>query len=793
VQIRVHKIQGRLTVIALLLTCLAASISSSTPLPGVTVQVGPATAYMTPGSDRGFSDIVNGTMNSAVTWSATGGVINSSGHYTAPTGVPIGTNYTVKATSNADPTAVGTATVIISNPSASLAGLSPRSIPLGSFKLAAGGVFMNGATILWNGVPLATTFVNAGWITTTGTATTIGSVAITVQNPMPSGISQTVYLNVVAAGGGGNPPNPPPPSPPSPPPPPPPPPISVNVAPGSAGLLPNGTQQFTAVVNNSANQAVTWKVNGTPGGDPNNGLITAGGVYTAPAAAPSPNVVTISATAAANNVATGTAMVTLQNPSAIMYARFLDQASFGAKAADIAHAQQIAQQVGLNNWVDAYINEQFAKPESPLPPDQSSKTVAQDAFWNNAWGGQDQLRQRVIYALSEIIVISLEKNVNGEDVIPWLKILSKNAFGNYKQLLKDTTLDGGMGHYLDLANSGASGAPNENYPREIMQLFSVGTSLLNEDGSFTTNPPTPTYGQADVVGLAKALTGWTWNSQNGTIGGGGNNSFYPGPMLPMPGRHVVGPKTFLGQTIQTGGSIQTDFDAAINIIFNHPNVPPFVATRLIRALVTSNPSPAYIKAVADVFSDNGFGVRGDMQAVIKAILENPEARNDTPPATFGRLRSTEQFLLAFSRTLNLGLPFVSGFNYLMIGMDESVLDAPSVFGHYSPLFKIPKGGGLFGPEFQIYSASDASNRANFIYDNMLYRYPFNQQLLPFINLAGTPQALIDAVDNALLFGRMSTTTRTAILNSLNAMPDNNQRAIEAVYLTALSGEFLVQH
>jgi hypothetical protein len=262
-------------------------------------------------------------------------------------------------------------------------------------------------------------------------------------------------------------------------------------------------------------------------------------------------------------------------------------------------------------------------------------------------------------------------------------------------------------------------------------------------------------------------------------------------MLPMPARHAGGAKAFLGGTLPAGQTIQQDLDGAIDIIFSHPNVAPFISTRLIRALVTSNPSPAYIKAVADVFNDNGYGVKGDMKAVIKAIIENPEARNDNPPGNFGRLRTPQQYLIAAARGLNLGLSSVSGFNYLMENMNEGVLDAPSVFGHYSPLFRIPNGGGLFGPEFQIYSASDAVNRANFLYQ-VLNVYPFNPQISPFINIAGNPQTLIDAVDNALLFGRMSQTLRDAIFNSLSAMPDSNQRAINAIYLAAMSGEYLVQ-
>ncbi len=766
--------------------CLFSILLSTAPaaFAAVSVTVSPGTAYVAPGYDKQFTLQMSGAATtSAVTWSvnnipggdsSVGTVVN--GKYVAPMGVPVATQFTVRATSVEDPNAVGSAIVTIVNPSASVSSLNPASVAVGTtFTLQVFGVgFVNGAKINWNGVPQTTTFNTSSFLQATVTASVAGTIAITVSNPI-SLPSQTLYFNVTGQGGQ-TPPTPPPP----------PPPITVTVVPGNAGMQLGGSQQFTATVNNSGNQNVTWKVNGAIGGDPGVGFISPAGLYTSPQNMPSPNVVTVSAVALANGTSTGTATVTIQNPQIVTWARLVDQSTFGPTPALIAHAQQLG--------VDAYIDEQFSMPESPWPADSGSKSNAIDAFFNNAAAGQDQLRQRTIYALSEIIVIAMNKNVNGDMVIPWLKILSKNAFGNYRTLLRDITLDGGMGHFLDLVNSGGGGAPNENYPREVMQLFSIGLSQLNPDGSVqldANNVPIPTYNQTDVRELAKALTGWTYNSANGTIGGGGNNAFYPGPMLPMPNRHVGGSKTFLGQTLPAGNTIVQDLDGAIDIIFNHPNVGPFVATRLIRALVTSNPSPAYIAAVAAKFNDNGLGVRGDMKAVLREILTNAEARNDNPAANFGRLRTPMQYLISTSRALNMNIGGASGFNYIMYGMNEGILDAPSVFGHYSPLFRIPKSGGLFGPEFQIYSPSDAVNRANLTYQR-LNPYPFNPALSPYINIASNSQALIDAVDNALLYGRMSQTLRNAISNSLSAMPDNNQRAINAIYLTVTSGEYLVQ-
>ena len=564
--------------------------------------------------------------------------------------------------------------------------------------------------------------------------------------------------------------------------------IVVSVAPASGTVQTGASLQFQATVSGSANQAVSWSVNNIAGGDPTSGTIDGTGLYRAPATAPPTGSVTITATSAANGTSLGSALITIQDPLAITYGRFLDQATFGPTQALTAHLAQIG--------IPAFINEQFAMPESPWPPlDTAQRSDAVDAFFGNALAGQDQLRQRIIFALSEIIVEAMNKNTNGDEIVPWLQLLSRNAFANYRTLLKEITLDASMGKYLDLANSGVmGGAANENFPREVMQLFSIGLYQLNLDGSVQVDAqgvPIGTYTQTDVQQLAKALTGWTYGNATGAAPSSGNYNYYPGPMLPVGSKHNTQAKVILGQSLPANQSPQQDLDGAINIIFNHPNVGPFLATRLIRALVTSNPSPAYVARVATAFNDNGAGIRGDMQAVIRAILLDAEARNDTPPPIFGRLRTPMQHTIALARALGLNLGAASQFAYLFYNMNEGLLDAASVFGHYSPTYRIPKTS-LFGPEFQIYSASDAINRANLFYWFMYSPWPINPVLQPFVALAANPAALVNAVDNALLFGRMTQSTRTALLNAIPAMPDNNARVLTALYLTATSGEYLVQ-
>lgn len=759
--------------VGLLVWIMTAVPVLSLPATGVTVIINPTSVTMPVSGERQFLAHVNGAVNTAVTWTvneliggnSTVGTIDGNGKYTGPALPPAGWNVTVKAISTADPTAYAACVVTVRNQIPWVTSVVPNSLPLGAFSMTVNGSrFVTGAQVLWNGAPLATNFVNTGRLTANGNASQKGSFYVTVANPGPSAVSTAQIVSVTSN-------------------------VVVKVAPNSANLLAGASQQYQAAVSGSANQAVTWMVNGRVGGDAGVGIITNGGLYTAPNVIPVGGSVTVSALSAADGVTQGTANAYIQDPQAITNGRFLEQTTFGPTPQLLAHVQQVGMQ--------GFLDEQFATPESQWPSlATAQRSDAVDAFFGNAAKGQDQLRQRTIFALSEIMVIAMNKNTNGNELAPWLQLLSRNAFGNYRTLLKELTLDASMGKYLDLANSGVgNGAANENYPREVMQLFSIGLYKLNLDGSLqldAANQPIPTYTQVDVQQLAKALTGWTYSSPNGATGSGGNWNYYPGPMIPVPGKHNVSMKTVLGQMLPGNQTIQQDLDGAIDILFNHPNVGPFLSTRLIHALVTSNPSSAYISRVATVFNDNGQGVRGDMRAVIRAIIIDQEARNGTPPANFGRLRTPMQHTIALARALNLNVGGASGFAYLFYNMNEGILDAPSVFGHYSPLYHIPKSG-LFGPEFQIYSASDAINRANFFYSMLFNPWPINPALQPFVNLAGDSNALINAVDNALLFGRMSQPTRNAIAAALPSQYDNNARALTALYLAATSGEYLVQH
>jgi uncharacterized protein (DUF1800 family) len=398
------------------------------------------------------------------------------------------------------------------------------------------------------------------------------------------------------------------------------------------------------------------------------------------------------------------------------------------------------------------------------------------------------------YALGQFIVVSLNKNNYTDEIVPYLQILGRNAFGNYRTLLGEIATSPQMGKYLDLANSNkpvpGSGA-NENFARELMQLFSIGLVRLNADGSVMTaadGTALPAYDQATVQQLALAFTGWTY------AGPAANNwENFSGPLQPRDINHDMRAKSLLGCSLPAGQGAQQDMTAALDCVFAHPNLGPFIATRLIRALVSSNPSPAYIQRVATVFNNNGSGVRGDLRAVLRSILLDAEARNDTASPAGGRLKDPIQHVVGAVRALGGALPAGNqlGWNFSLLG--ETPLTAPSVFGFYSPLFRIPHST-LAGPEFQIYSPTEAVQRGNLFWQ--ILSAPgsnFTLDVAPFVALGGDTAALINQVDQALLYGRMSAAMRQSIANAVAVQSDNRSRALTALYLALLSGQQAIQH
>jgi len=505
---------------------------------------------------------------------------------------------------------------------------------------------------------------------------------------------------------------------------------------------------------------------------------------------------TVSLTGGATSPIYGLQLTSVKGPKATYLSAFrlLEQASWGPDPQSVADVQK----QGVKNWVAA----QIALPATTIttPPSGSGATYEKSQFLTNVMTAPDQLRQRVAFALSEIFVISdLKIDVTG--LVPYYNLLAQDAFANFRQLMEDVTLSPSMGNYLDMVNNAkpASGAlPNENYARELMQLFTIGTVELNNDGTEKLDAQgntIPIYGETDIQQLARALTGWTYP---GTAGHFWNPQNYVGSMISVDSYHDTTAKTFLGQTTPSGQTSTADLKAALDTIFNHPNVGPFIATRLIQQLVTSNPSPAYVKRIAKIFANDGKGTRGNLAAVVKAILLDSEARAGDQPKkaikTSGHLREPLLYALAMLRALQATVGPNNSLAYYIDDMGELIFEPPSVFNYYSPLYHI-NDGALAAPEFQIMTPSTAVIRANYVDRTLRSNLgtDVTVDLSPFVALAANPSALLDAVSNAFFGGAMPDSMRSTITTALAAEPSKTLQARYALYLAASSAFYQVEH
>lgn len=469
--------------------------------------------------------------------------------------------------------------------------------------------------------------------------------------------------------------------------------------------------------------------------------------------------------------------------------RFLEQATFGPTQAEVAAV--------MADGPALWMAKQYNLPPTQLPTGLDANHILSQGFSNMA-NAQDQLRQRMMFALSQLFVVSQDKNINGEELEPWVQLLSRNAFGNFRQLLKEVTFSPTMGKYLDLANSmkaTASTSPNENYAREVMQLFTIGLKQLKQDGSLKLDgqgQPIPTYDQNSLREVARALTGLTYPTAPDKTPQSNNWEYFVGLMEYRQANHDTGKKTLPdGQVLPAGQTVKQDFDAMLDWLFKHPNTAPFVAQRLIEHFVTSNPSAAYIQRVADKFADNGSGVRGDLWAVLTAVLTDTEALAANS-ATRGHLKDPVLHVLNLSRALGAQVNDPSQFMYVFRSLGEAYLDSPTVFNFYSPMAPLPGFPGQLGPEFQIYSPGLAIQRSNFIYQILSGQMgsALVVDLSPFKALANDPAGLVELVNQRLLFGRMSNQLRQILLTEANNDPYD--RVFGVLYLTALSTEFSVQ-
>jgi len=529
--------------------------------------------------------------------------------------------------------------------------------------------------------------------------------------------------------------------------------------------------------------------------------------------------------------------------SAADAARFLTQATYGATDESIAAVsasgyaawidQQIAMPVSGSHQAD--LEKRLITVRAANPYGRMNINDFSWSYWKQAISAPDQLRERVKLALSEIFVISLVDSPT--DVLGaanYFDMLGANAFGNYRDLLEDVTFHPMMGVYLTwIANQKEDPAtgrhPDENYAREIMQLMSIGLVQLNRDGTPKLDGagrPIPTYSTDDVQGLAKVFTGYSWFSEkptNSTFRGGSSASAnVTKPMIAYPDFHSTSSKSFLGVTIPASKKPDPagDVKIALDTLFNHPNVGPFISRQLIQRLVTSNPSPAYVDRVASVFNDAN-GVRGNLGAVVKAILLDPEARElNLADLNYGKLREPvvrlANWARAFGAESQTGDWMIPATNATSNSIGQLALTSPSVFNFFRPGYSPPNsrigGQNLLAPEFQIVDEVTVATYANtmqIVIDGGIGVAPAGQPLRDVrssyakeLAIANDVNALVNRMDLLLLNGRMSLSLRRRMSDAIETINVSGDPATVnkgmlnrvklAIYMAMVSPEYVAQ-
>ncbi len=525
--------------------------------------------------------------------------------------------------------------------------------------------------------------------------------------------------------------------------------------------------------------------------------------------------------------------------------RFLEQATFGPTSA----LDQRIRRTGLRVWLAEQFNSTYPTipypdiPSMPTnPPSGCSPNTnpvcyrerytmqpVQQWFFKEAFYGDAQLRHRIAWALSQIWVTSGIGVQQSSHMIAYHKILSQNAFGNYRDLMYHVTLNPAMGSYLDMARSTRNN-PNENYPREILQLFTIGLFRLNQDGTLqrdANNNPIPTFDQETINNFSKVFTGWSFCAGASCPNGEPGLVNYKDPMILFPANHDLSEKQLLNypnavhQTIPACQNCTTDeqrieyaetsLKHALDNIFYHPNLPPYVSRVLIQHLVTSDPSPAYVERVAEVFVNSGQNIRGDMKAVIRAILLDPEARGNLKTAPrYGKLREPAQLIT------NLGRIFPArsadgqtqtdgGLSYWINKMGQNTFNSPTVFNYYPPDFVVP-GTTVNAPEFALLNTNTGISRTNFLHVFVFEALPPNatdslrgtsldfSEAIPFAANDSSGNQLLDFLNNKMMHGALSAEHRAAIITAVTAVPADNPalRVKTAVYLIAASSQYQIQ-
>jgi uncharacterized protein (DUF1800 family) len=501
-------------------------------------------------------------------------------------------------------------------------------------------------------------------------------------------------------------------------------------------------------------------------------------------------------------------------------ARLLEQGALGPTEASVQEvkvkgpAAWVNEQIGLN--ATRYTQYAFWHPaQDPDCQDDNTPPVTPEKYcWTNrrsqlrvafeffrqAKTAPDQLRVRMAHVWHQIFVINQNGGVFGPyGHAEFQQRLRDHAFGTFENLLLKYALSPQLGIFQNWAKNVPERngiRPNENFARELLQLFTIGVDQLNEDGTPKLNAagqPIPSYGQSDIETLARILTGYTYPTQPGyTADFWGNSQYFIGDMIPFNAPyHDDGYKNLLnGRLIlSSGGGAESEVRAAIRTLVDHPNTPAFISKQLIQKTVTSSPTPGYVKRVADVFRNNGFGVRGDLAAVTRAILLDPEARGARKiDVEYGRLREPVLFWTAMIRALDVTTDGWNPHNMVSWQSGMNLFDAQTVFSYYPADYVLP-GTRVPAPEFGIFTSAEILNRANQVND-LLYNVdmPWNSQrwgpqpwmvpsigtqspsMAAFLADAGNPEALVARMDRLLLHGTMTAPMRKVIINAVNKVP-----------------------
>ncbi|MCF8206115.1 MAG: DUF1800 domain-containing protein, partial [Methylotenera sp.] len=497
-------------------------------------------------------------------------------------------------------------------------------------------------------------------------------------------------------------------------------------------------------------------------------------------------------------------------------ARFLAQATFGARAEDIAAVKAN----GYAAWLDA----QFALPVTAghfdwlvaqgfaVDANKNTFNGVDNTLWRKLLSAPDLLRQRVVLALSEIFVISMAGipvTWRGFAVAAYVDMLEQRAFGTYRDLLEGVSLSCGMGVYLNMRGNQKEDpktgrVPDENYAREVMQLFSIGLVQLNDDGSpklDASGKALETYTQSNITDLARVFTGWDFDGVSAT-----DPAFMRKPMVNNPARFSTGAKKVLTVDIPSTADGPTAMKTALDTLANHPNVGPFIGRQLIQRLVCSNPSPAYVARISAVWSNNGAGVRGDLKAVIRAILLDTEARRIPTAPGAGKLREPLQRFIQWGRTFGVTSPTgawnVGDVSNPATRLGQSPLRSPSVFNFFRPGY-VPPGSDLglnavTAPEFQLCNETTVAGFLNFMQTALQNGVgEVKANYTAEIALATDAAALVNDIALRLAGGTLSSATTTAIstaVASIAATTDAGKlnRVLASILLVMASPEYQIQ-